>query len=83
MNTSGPTAHILEARGFGSPEFRRHGEALPPLAAHKTTSLLAHLILHNHCPHSREKLAALFWGDVLDERARHSLRTTLANLHKK
>jgi len=40
------------------------------------------LILHKHCPHSREKLAALFWGDVLDERARDSLRTALARLHK-
>ena len=82
MNTPGPTAHILEAHLFGSPEFRRDGEALPPLATRKTTSLLAYLILHKHCPHSREKLAALFWGDVPDERARHSLRTALANLRK-
>ncbi len=82
MNTPSPTTHTLEAHLFGSPEFRQDGEALPRLATHKTTSLLAYLILHKHSPHSREKLAALLWGDVPDERARRSLRTALANIRR-
>ena len=47
----------------------------------KVESLLAYLVL-NPEKHAREKLAALLWGDVPDEQARHSLRTALAALRK-
>ncbi|MFO7742680.1 MAG: BTAD domain-containing putative transcriptional regulator [Anaerolineae bacterium] len=82
MFNTDPTPQTFEAYLFGSPEFRRDGEALPQLAIRKITALLAYLILHTHRPHSREKLAARFWGDVPDRRARHSLRTALANIRR-
>ncbi len=46
------------------------------LPTHKVESLLAYLFLHPE-EHAREKLAALFWGDFTDKRARDSLRTAL------
>jgi non-specific serine/threonine protein kinase len=47
----------------------------------KVEALLAFLAV---CPeaHSREKLAALLWGDSTDDQARHSLRTALATIRK-
>jgi predicted ATPase/DNA-binding SARP family transcriptional activator len=63
-------------------QFRRGNRILPLPATYKTTSLLAYLLLHNRKPQSRERLATLFWGEVADERARHSLRTALAALRK-
>lgn len=44
-------------------------------------SLLAYLVLHPES-HSREKLAALLWGDFTDVQARASLRNALAVLRK-
>jgi DNA-binding SARP family transcriptional activator len=52
------------------------------LPTRKVESLLAYLIL-NQEKHSREKLAALFWGDSSDAEARNSLRNALAVLNKK
>ena len=49
------------------------------LPTHKAGLLLAYLVLHP-VVHSREKLAAVFWGDVADEHARGSLRKALAHL---
>lgn len=51
------------------------------LPTRKVESLLAFLALSPQ-PHTREKLAALLWGDFTDEQARHSLRTALATLRK-
>ena len=51
------------------------------LPTRKIESLLAYLILHPDV-HSREKLAALFWGDSSDSSARGSLRKALASLRK-
>lgn len=51
------------------------------LPTRKIESLFAFLVLHPE-PHPREKLAALFWGDVTDEQARVSLRYALARLRK-
>lgn len=72
----------LEAHLFGSPEFQLNGKILVLPLTRKTVSLLAYLLLHLHSTHSREKLAALFWGDFSDQQARHSLRTSLARLRK-
>jgi non-specific serine/threonine protein kinase len=82
MNPSTSTIPALEAHLFGSPEFRRDGKVLPLLVTRKTLSLLAFLLLHQRSTHSREKLAALLWGDASDQQARHSLRTALATLRK-
>jgi predicted ATPase/DNA-binding SARP family transcriptional activator len=51
------------------------------LPTRKIEALLAYLVLHP-APHAREKLAALFWGDVPDDRARVSLRYALARLRQ-
>lgn len=67
----------LEIYFLGRPELRRDNELLPPLATHKTQSLLAYLVLHSNQPHLRDELATLFWGDRDDVHARHSLTTAL------
>ena len=48
--------------------------------ARKTQALLSYLALRPGLTHAREKLAALLWGDTLDDRARHSLRQALVSL---
>jgi predicted ATPase/DNA-binding SARP family transcriptional activator len=82
LNTSSSTTFYLEAYLLGSPEFRQDGEILPVPITRKPLLLLTYLLLHQHNGHSREKLATLFWGDVSDQQARHSLRTALASLRK-
>jgi predicted ATPase/DNA-binding SARP family transcriptional activator len=47
----------------------------------KTESLVAYLALHEG-PQSREKITALFWGDINDDNARRSMRVTLADARK-
>jgi len=44
--------------------------------------LLAYLLLGRHRSHPRETLAALFWGDQSDDRARGCLNTTLWRLRR-
>jgi DNA-binding SARP family transcriptional activator len=48
------------------------------LPTRKTQALLAYLALPAGRPHTREKLAALLWGDRPDVQARQNLRYTLA-----
>lgn len=67
---------------FGRPEFRCDDKPLPHPATQKTQSLLAYLILHRQRPHSREELAALFWGDQDEAHARHSLATALWRIRR-
>jgi DNA-binding SARP family transcriptional activator/cell division septum initiation protein DivIVA len=50
------------------------------LPARKAQALLAYLALHAGQAHPRDKLAALLWGDVPGDRARHSLRQVLVGL---
>ncbi|MBI5301438.1 MAG: hypothetical protein HY868_04815 [Chloroflexi bacterium] len=65
---------------LGAFRIQRNGEVVR-LPTRKIESLLAYLLLFPD-EHPREKLAALFWGDVLDEHARSSLRTALATIRK-
>ncbi len=63
-------------------QFRIEGGSGPiHLPTRKIEALLAYLILHPK-PHGREKLAGLFWGEVTDKQARHSLRNALLILRK-
>ena len=55
---------------------------LAEFARKKAEALLAFLALHPGQMHARDKLAALLWGDVSDERARHSLRQVLLTLRQ-
>jgi DNA-binding SARP family transcriptional activator len=82
LDSSNVTTPILKAYLFGHPEFWLNGKILSLPSTRKTVSLLAYLLLHRHRMHSREKLAALFWGGVSDQKARHSLRTALSSLRK-
>lgn len=82
MGPSAAAQELLQVYLLGSPQVRRGSSVLPPLPTQKTTSLLAYLLLHRHSSHSRAKLSALYWGDVSDEQARHSLRTALATLRR-
>jgi DNA-binding SARP family transcriptional activator len=44
--------------------------------------LLGYLVLHRSRPHSRERLAALLWGDADDDRPRRCLNTALWRLRQ-
>jgi DNA-binding SARP family transcriptional activator len=55
---------------LGSFRLERDSRAIN-LPTRKIESLLAYLALYPE-PHSRERLAALLWGDSTDAHARHS-----------
>ena len=63
---------------LGASRIERHNLPIH-LPTRKAQSLLAYLVLHP-TEHSREKLAALFWGDSTDQEAKHSLRVALTML---
>jgi DNA-binding SARP family transcriptional activator len=67
---------MLRARLFGPLAIEVDGRPVPVIAGLKPRSMLAWLLLHPG-PHSRARLAALFWPDVLDTSARASLRNVL------
>lgn len=48
----------------------------------KTQALLCYLAINNQRPHLRTSLAAMFWGDMLDEDAATNLRQAIANLKR-
>jgi DNA-binding SARP family transcriptional activator len=56
----------------------------PPLAlsTRKIQAFLAYLALPAGRAHSRDKLAALLWGDQSQEQARHSLRQAIFSLRR-
>ena len=65
---------------FGAFRIERDDQPIR-LPTRKVESLLAFLALHPK-PQTREKLAALLWGDFTDAQARASLRNTLTVLRK-
>ena len=76
-------AGLVESSGLclyllGASRIERHNLPIR-LPTRKAQSLLAYLVLHP-TEHSREKLAALFWGDSTDQEAKHSLRVALTML---
>ena len=50
------------------------------ISRHKTIALIAYLAVTG-VPHSREKIADLFWPDLDEKRARANLRTVLSDCH--
>src|ERR1700687_539891 len=83
MNVSSSTplrAPRVHLHLFGSFESTLDNEPIR-FPTRKIEALLAFLVLHPE-PHAREKLAALFWGDVSDNQARVSLRYALARLRE-
>src|SRR3954466_3435761 len=72
---------MLRLRLFGDLAVEVDGSTLPPPESARARALLAWLSL-NPGMHSRGRLAALFWPDVLDSSARASLRRALWSLRR-
>ena len=70
----------VQLRLFGGFQIQVPSGQTIALPARKAQALLAYLALHPGQAHPRDKLAALLWGDVPAERARHSLRQVLVGL---
>src|SRR5688500_20173502 len=69
---------LLRLAFLGAPEVHHGGRAVT-FPTRKALALLAYLAVEGG-QHTREKIAALFWPDSEVERARGSLRYTLAAL---
>ena len=70
----------LKAYLFGSPTITCDDVPLP-ITSQKAQALFYYLI-SNRQTHSREKLAALFWGETSERQAKGSLRNTLYKLRR-
>jgi DNA-binding SARP family transcriptional activator len=71
---------VLKVYLFGSPTITCDDVPLP-ITSQKAQALFYYLI-SNRQPHSREKLAALFWGETSERQAKGSLRNTLYELRR-
>ena len=58
------------------------GEPLQGLESAKVRALLAYLAVESGRAHERELLAGLFWPEMSEAQARHSLSQSLYNLHQ-
>lgn len=67
---------------FGGFQARLPSGSAVSLASRKGQALLAYLALRRGHPQTRDKLAALLWGDTPDDQARNSLRQTLFTLRR-
>jgi predicted ATPase/DNA-binding SARP family transcriptional activator len=72
---------VLEIHLFGNPDIRLAGTPVGGFVSSKAPALLAYLVVTGR-PHSRDALAALFWGEMVDADAKNNLRQTLSNLRK-
>jgi len=72
----------FEIRLLGLMELYLNGQPLPLPATRKSQSLLAYLITYRHRPHTRERLADLFWPDRLRDKALHNLSTALWHIRR-
>ncbi|MFL5831839.1 MAG: ATP-binding protein [Solirubrobacteraceae bacterium] len=72
---------MLEVRLAGGLQLRVDDAELSPPASKRARAVLAYLAL-NPGPHSRARLAARFWPDVLDQSARASLRVALTEVRQ-
>ncbi|MCB1964820.1 MAG: tetratricopeptide repeat protein [Candidatus Accumulibacter sp.] len=52
------------------------------VASRKARAMLAVLAVHSPAAVTRERIAGLFWGELAEERARHSLRQVLTALRR-
>lgn len=72
---------VLEIRLLGGLEIRREGASISGFVSSKAPALLAYLVVTD-CPHQRDALSALLWGEMDDADAKNNLRQTLSNLRK-
>ncbi len=71
----------LRLRVLGNTEVTFNGAPVTGFVSCKARALLCYLAVSGCC-HSREKLAALLWGDMPDAKARTNLRQAVANINK-
>jgi DNA-binding SARP family transcriptional activator len=71
---------ILQIRLFGRVQVSHNNWKTEVNITRVIQGLLAYLLLQRHRTHSRDELAALFWGEQNQERARGCLNTTLWRL---
>jgi DNA-binding SARP family transcriptional activator/tetratricopeptide (TPR) repeat protein len=67
---------------FGGLRLERAGVECPSPPSRKGRALLAYLLLHAGAPQPREQLAAHFWSESDDRRARQSLRQALSEVRR-
>jgi DNA-binding SARP family transcriptional activator len=73
---------MLELRLFGTGQARLFDRPLAGFPSQQAYSLLCFLLLNRERAHHRERLAALFWGDHSQKRARGCLNTALWRLRQ-
>ena len=71
----------LQIHLFGSPQFKRDNSSTFNFISNKVSALLAYLAVTRRA-HTRDKLAALLWGEMPDADAKNNLRQALTNLRK-
>lgn len=72
----------LRIRLLGNLEVSDARMSYGPPTTRKARSLLAYLLIARERLHSRDALAGEFWGDMPQDRARQSLRTTLWRIRR-
>lgn len=72
----------LELFYLGAFEVLLDGKPVTGFESSKVRALLAYLGIEHDRPHSREKLAGLFWPEQSEETAKKNLRQALSNLRK-
>ncbi|HEY3288980.1 MAG TPA: BTAD domain-containing putative transcriptional regulator, partial [Anaerolineae bacterium] len=71
---------LLSLNVLGMLRVSLDGQPVVGFESNKTRALLVFLAVEAEHPHSREKLAGLFWPDQPEQVARNNLRQSIANL---
>jgi predicted ATPase/DNA-binding SARP family transcriptional activator len=73
---------MLRLSFLGAFDARLEEKPIKEFESSKVRALLAYLVVEADKPHSRDKLAGMFWGELNDETAGKNLRQALSNLRK-
>ena len=66
---------------LGGLQIKRADQPIENFISNKVPALLAYLVVTRRA-HTRDKLAALLWGEMSDTDAKNNLRQALTNLRK-
>jgi DNA-binding SARP family transcriptional activator/predicted ATPase len=80
-NSASGSKTNLSLSYLGAPQITRAISPITNFISNKVPALLAYLAVTRRA-HSRDKLAALLWGEMSDADAKNNLRQALANLKK-
>ena len=72
----------LQIQLLGTFQVLQNGRSLTGFRTDKIRALLAYLAVESDRPHRRDTLAALFWPDMDDQKARYNLRLSLHRLRQ-